>query len=90
MQNGSPSSSPQEIPFSIPPYLLSIEDVAQHLSSDLDNGLNESEIKERQAVYGPNAVISLLYPLLLRNLPPFVFSNPLVWWLTSSWKEEKG
>ena len=59
MQDGSPSSSPQTLPFSAPPYLLSIDDVAAQLSTDPESGLSDSEVKSRQLQYGPNAVIHL-------------------------------
>ena len=59
MHNGSSRSPPKEIPFSVPPYLLSIEEVAEQIGSDVDNGLGENEVRERQAAYGPNAVLSV-------------------------------
>jgi hypothetical protein len=57
MHNGSSRSPPQAIAFSVPPYLLSIEDIALQLGTDVDSGLTESEIAQRQSTYGPNAVL---------------------------------
>jgi hypothetical protein len=56
MQNDSSHSPPQTLPFSVPPYILSIDDVARHIGSDVDRGLTVQEVTTRQAQYGPNAV----------------------------------
>jgi hypothetical protein len=56
MQNGSSHSPPQTLPFSVPPYLLSIDDVAQQLGSDTDRGLPDAVVGNLQTQYGPNAV----------------------------------
>jgi len=56
MRNGSSSSPPQTLPFSVPPYLLPIEEVARQLDTDPESGLADDEVKTRQQQYGPNAV----------------------------------
>ena len=56
MRNGSSRSPPQTLPFSVPPYLLSIEDGARQLDTDPESGLPDSECHSRQQQYGPNAV----------------------------------
>ena len=63
MRNGSSSSPPQTLPFSSPPYLLPIEDVARQLDTDPDSGLSNNQVKFRQQQFGPNAV-----PRLIREL----------------------
>jgi len=56
MRNGSSRSPPQTLSFSVQPYLLSIDEVARQLATDLDSGLYESQVTDRQREYGPNAV----------------------------------
>jgi hypothetical protein len=63
MQNGPSHSSPQTLPFSIPPYLLSVDDVARILVTDLETGLSTADIPARQTQYGQNAVIPHLFRL---------------------------
>jgi len=83
MHNGSSRSPPQAIAFSVPPYLLSIEDIALQLGTDVDSGLTESEIAQRQSTYGPNAVLhfpSLPFPCLpvMLSLPPPASAHPVL------------
>lgn len=59
MRNGSSSSPPQALPFSRPPYLLSVEEVADVLGTNTDSGLDDAEVANRQSQYGPNAVLAL-------------------------------
>jgi Cation transporter/ATPase, N-terminus len=56
MRNGSSDSSSQTLPFSVSPYLLSIDQVATQLSTDPDLGLHDDEVRKRQTQYGPNSV----------------------------------
>jgi hypothetical protein len=56
MRNGSSSSPPQTLPFSISPYLLSTDDVAAQIDTDPESGLSQNQVKFRQEQYGPNAV----------------------------------
>jgi hypothetical protein len=60
MHNGSSSSPPQTFPFSVPPYLLSPDDVVAHLKTDIETGLTDTEVIQRQSQYGPNAVSPLI------------------------------
>jgi hypothetical protein len=59
MHNGSTSSSPQTLAFSVSPYLLSPDDVVAYLKTDIETGLTDTEVTQRQSQYGPNAVFSL-------------------------------
>jgi Cation transporter/ATPase, N-terminus len=73
MHDGLARSPSQTFPFSVPPYLLSIEAVVAQLGTDIELGLSEVEVTSRQTQYGPNAV----------SLVVIAEAN------VCSWKEEK-
>ena len=73
MRNGSSHSPPQTLPFSVPPYLLSIEEVARLLNTDPDSGLPDSECHTRHQQYGPNAVLPYPTQRSTENCPLIFF-----------------
>lgn len=61
MRNGSTHSPSQALPFSVAPYLLPIDDVAEQLGTDPESGLSDGEVINRQQQYGPNAVYPFFF-----------------------------
>jgi hypothetical protein len=55
----------QTLPFSVPPYLLPVEQVARQLATDPELGLSDNNVKDRQQQYGPNAVVPVRVKALM-------------------------
>jgi hypothetical protein len=69
MRNGSSRSPPEALPFSVPPYLLSTDEVANILGTNIDTGLDDGQVASLQQKYGPNAV----WPLFLFSILGLIY-----------------